>query len=151
MQVYWSYDFFSWKCLHANMVLGWEFFTLFLWLFSIILKDVSLSFLHIVVYITYIHQVYDICAGTINFVKNLIFFEPVDSWKLILLWLGCSTEFCYFQNTGNISLVSKWFCLFSLQCCFRFCYCQWVPWDFSCVWKLELVRFEILSQGFVNW
>ena len=53
------------------------------------------------------HQVFGICSGTIYFVKNLMFFESVDSWKLMLLWLGCGTEFCYFQNTGSISLVSK--------------------------------------------
>ena len=98
---------FSWKCLHSNMVLGWRFFTSFLWLFSIILKGVSalpstLSF----TYRTF-HQVFGICSVTIYFVKNLMFFESVDSWKLMLLWLGCGTEFCYFQNTGSISLVSK--------------------------------------------
>ena len=42
-----------------------------------------------------------------------MFFESVDSWKLMLLWLGCSTEFCYFQNTRNMSLVSKDLCLIS--------------------------------------
>ena len=39
--------------------------------------------------------------------KVLYFFDSVDSWKLRLLRLGCSTEFCYFQSTGSISLVSK--------------------------------------------
>ena len=33
----------------------------------------------------------------------------VDFWKLMLLWLGCSTEFCYFQITGTF----PWF-----QCTF---------------------------------
>ena len=32
---------FSRKCLHANMVLGWGFFTSYLWLLSLILKAVS--------------------------------------------------------------------------------------------------------------
>ena len=32
---------FSWRCFDANIVLGWGFFTSFLWLFSLILKRVS--------------------------------------------------------------------------------------------------------------
>ena len=47
-------------------------------------------------------------------------FESVNSWKLMLLWLGWSTEFCYFLSPGNVFLASKRFCLFSLQCRFDF-------------------------------
>ena len=127
--------FFFWKCLHANMVLGWGFFTSFLWLFSRILKSVCLSY--ILFYITCIPlNIWHTRCNNQLHEKSYIFFESVDFWKLMLLWLSCGTEFCYFQNTGNISLVSKCFCLFSSQCCFRFCCCRWVPWDFFYVWKL---------------
>ena len=106
-----------------------NFFTLFLCLFSLIFKG-SLPFLHILIYIMCFHQVYDICSGTTNFVKNLVFWV---CWKLMFFWLGCSTEFCNFQNTRNIFLDSKCFCLFSWQCCFQFCYCQWVPLGFGSI------------------
>ena len=145
MHVHWSYDFFfSWKCLLTNMVLWWGFSSSFLWLFSLLLKGVCLSYI-LLFRSREFHQVYDICAGMINFVKKFyVLFESVDSWKLMLLWLGCSTEFFYFQNTGSISLISK--------CFFYFLYN--VVFDFVTVNELRLVTGFVLKnifQEFINW
>ena len=89
----------------------------------------SLRLLHLIFYITFFLHKAQFRK------KSYMFSESLDFWKSMLLWLGCSSKFCPFQNKGNIFLVSKYFCLFSLQCCFRFCCCRWVPWDFCCVWK----------------
>ena len=121
---------FSWKCLHAHMVLGWRISTSFPWLFSLTLKSVSVFPIYCF-YITFIQSSIWHIRGNNSFREKSCFLSLVT-----LLWFGCSTEFCYLQNTGSISLLSKYFCLFSLQCCFRYCYCQWVPSDFCCIWKL---------------
>ena len=117
--------FYSLICLHPNMVLEWGIFTSFLWLFSLILKAVS-------GFPTYyfLHNVHSINCMTYALKQFYMI------WKLMLLWPGCSTEVCYFLNTGNIFLVSKCFCLFSLQCHFRFGCCRWVPWNFCCILKI---------------
>ena len=78
--------------------------------------------------------------------KLYMFFKSVDSWRLMFLWPGCSTEFCLpFLKHRKHSPGFKVLFLFTLQCCFRFCSCQWLPWDLYCIWKLQLVRFDFFS------
>ena len=128
--------FYSHKCLHANLVLEWEIFTLFQWLFSLILKAVSgfptYCFLHNVHSINYMTYA----------LEQIVWWKILyDSWICWLLKVDvavtcCSTEVCYFLNTANIYLVLKCFCLFSSQCRFRFGCGRWVPWNFCCILKM---------------
>ena len=137
--------FFSWKCLHASLFLGWEIFMSFLWLLSLVLKEASACCVHNV------RSIKDMIYGLEQLIswKTLYLFRVC--WKLMLFWLDCSTNLCYFKNSRNIFLISKRFCSCSFQCWLRISYCQWILWGFSQVRKLQTVCFEILFQGFVNW
>ena len=96
----------------------------------------SLDFLYIVFYVTFIPLIIWHTRWNNQFgKKSYMIFDSVDSWKLMLLW-RVQHRVCYVLNTGNIFLVSKCFYLFSLQCCFRFSCCRWVPWNFCCILKM---------------
>ena len=131
--------FFSWKCLHAKMVLHAKIIYLhYLCGYFVLYWKASLPFLHIVVYMTRIQSSKlhmdlnnELCK------KCYMFFESVDSWTLMLFWLGCSAGSCYFQNTGNISLVSKCFYLFFLQRYFQFYYCQYLDFFKNKLWGIR--------------
>ena len=93
----------------------------------------SLSFLHIVFYITCI-------------ILNMTYVpEQLTLWKILcfLSLLNIESQCNCDLVAGQCSAISKTrktlfqsAFLFSLQCSFRFCYCQWVSWDFCSVWKL---------------
>ena len=97
---------------------------------------------------------------SINFMTYAL--EQLIWWKILydfwICWLlkvdvamtCCSAEVCYFLNTANIFLVSKCFCLFSLQCRFRFGCCRWVPWNFCCVLKMQLVCYKTCFRDSVT-
>ena len=136
MHVYCSYDFSLGNACMLKWFWDEDFFHHFCG-YLVVYWKWSLPLLHIVLCITCIslnmwHTRWNnkLCE------RSKMFFEFAEFWRLMLLWLGCSTVFFYFQITGNIFLVSKCFYLFSLQCCFRCCCCRLVLWDFCCVWKL---------------
>ena len=76
--------YFSWKCLHDNMVLEWGIFTSFLWLFSLILKKVSFPtycFLHNV------HSTKYMTYATVDYFLTMlfsIFLLPMSSLTFLL-------------------------------------------------------------------
>ena len=131
--------FFSRKCLHNDEQCSSQNHISIIWFW---VEDVlnnfcgylavywkqSLPFLPIIFYTTYTplniwHTHYNNKLR-----ENVCWLLKFD---VVMTWL--QHRFILFAK--HLS-VSKCFCLFSLQCCFRFFYCRWVPWCFCFVWKL---------------
>ena len=131
--------FFSRKCLHNDEQCSSQNHISIIWFWD---EDVlnnfcgylavywkqSLPFLPLVFYTTYTplniwHTHYNNKLR-----ENVCWLLKFD---VVMTWL--QHRFILFAK--HVS-VSKCFCLFSLQCCFRFFYCRWIPWCFCFVWKL---------------
>ena len=125
---------FSWKCLNANMVLAWGFFWSFLWLFSVILKRVS-------AFPAYC------CLHNVHSIKYMAYaLEQLTSWKILYVF-----RVCWLLKDNFVMTWLQHFCLFSLQSCFRFYYCQW---QIRFLLRLKAVTdsfWKKIFQGFINW
>ena len=98
-------SFFSRKCWHANMVLGWRVFTLSLWLCSRKLKA-SVSVLHIV----FLHKIHSIKSMTyaqkwITLWKSLCVFWVCWLLKVDVVVTWLQYRVLLFPKDGNLSLV----------------------------------------------